>query len=121
MSGHLKHFDGGGKNMSFMVEDDDVFLKYNKMWDKIRMTLNIKFHSQPIYDEKYIKTKIKTFTDVINIVFSDNEIPKQKSHYTCIAAICIDSVIKINNKNYPQVYLEQCKYKEQKEKASRIY
>ena len=29
----------------------------------------------------------------------------------CIAAICIDSVLRIEKKNYPQVYLEQCKYK----------
>ena len=40
------------------------------------MTLGIKFHSRLIYDEKYIKTKVKTFNDVFNTVFSDNEILK---------------------------------------------
>ena len=69
MSGHIKYFDDGGKNMSFEIEDDNVFLKYNEIWNKIKMTLNIKFHSQPIYDEKYIKTKVKTFNDVINSFF----------------------------------------------------
>ena len=46
-----------------------------------------------------------------NTLFSGNEIPKERNHYTCIAAICIDSVLKIHKKNYPHVYLEQCKYK----------
>ena len=68
MSGYIKYFDDGGKNMSFKNEDDDTFSKYDEIWNKIKMTLNIKFHSQPINDEKYIKTKVKTFNDVINTV-----------------------------------------------------
>ena len=48
---------------------------------------------------------------MINTLFSGNEITKERSHYICIAAICIDSVLKLDKKNYPQVYLEQCKYK----------
>ena len=40
-----------------------------------------------------------------------NGIPKENMHYTCIACITIDSVIRIDKKNYPQVYLEECKYK----------
>ena len=46
-----------------------------------------------------------------NTLFSGNEIPKEKNHYICIAAISVDSVLRIEKKNYPQVYLEQCKYK----------
>ena len=99
MSGYIIYFDDSGKNTSFKIEDDDIFLKYNEIWNKIKKTLSIKFHSQPIYDEKYIKTKVKTFNDVINTVFSDNEIPKERNHYTCIAAICIDSAIKIDKKS----------------------
>ena len=51
-----------------------------------------------------MKNKVKTFNSVINIVFSGNKIPKERNHYNCIAAINIDSVMKID-KNYPQVYL----------------
>ena len=65
------------------------------------MTLGIKFHSWFIYDEKYIKTKVKTFNDVVNKVFSDNEIQKERNHYICIAAINIDSVMKIHTKKLP--------------------
>ena len=56
-------------------------------------------------------TKVKTFDDTINTLFSDNKVPKEESHYICIAAVCIDSVLRIDKKNHPQVYLEQCKYK----------
>ena len=75
------------------------------------MLLNVKFYSQDIYDEKYIKTKVKTFNNTINTLFSGHEFPKERIHYVCVSAICIDSVLKVDKKNYPQVYLEQCKYK----------
>ena len=48
---------------------------------------------------------------MINTLFSGNEIPEESNHYICIAAICIDSVLKVDMKNHPQIYLEQCKYK----------
>ena len=51
MTGYIKYFENGGKNMSFMVKDDNVLDKYNKIWDKIKNKLNIKFHSIPVYDE----------------------------------------------------------------------
>ena len=97
--------------MSFKIEDECVFFEYNEIWNKIKKTLNMRFHSQPIYDEKYIKTKVKTFNGVINTLFSDNIIPKEGNHHICIAAICIDSISKVDKKNYPQVYLQQCKCK----------
>ena len=53
---------------------------------------------------------------MINTLFSGNEIPKKRNHYICIAAICVDSVLKVDKKNYLQVYLEQCKYKIKRKK-----
>ena len=41
-------------------------------------------------------------------------------HYTCIACITIDSVLKIDKKNHPQVYLEECKYRVKKTQMSRF-
>ena len=111
MSEYFKYFENVGKNMSFQIDDESVYFKYTEIWNKIKNILNIKFHSQPIYDDKYIKTKVKTFNNTINTHFSAGEIPKEKIHYACIAAICIDSVLRVDKKNYPQVYLEKCKYK----------
>ena len=84
--------------MSFKVEDESVYLKYNEIWNKIKKLLGIKFHSQPIYDDKYIKTKVKTFNTMINTPFPGDEIPKEINHYICIAAICTDSLLRIEKK-----------------------
>ena len=96
--------------MSFKIEEECVYLKYSETWNNIRSILNVKFHSQPVYDEKYIKTKVKMFNNTMNTLISGHEIPKKIIHYVCSSAICIDSVLRVNKKNYPQVYLEQCKY-----------
>ena len=64
MSGYINYFANGGKNISFVIKDD-MLDKYNEIWNKINKTLNIKFHSTPVYDEKYIKAKVKEFNGVI--------------------------------------------------------
>ena len=97
--------------MSFKTEDEDVYLKYNEIWNKIKSILNVKLHSQPIYDDRYIKTKVKIFNNSINTLFPGDKIHKERIRYICISAICIDSVLRRDKKSYPQVYLEQCKYK----------
>ena len=111
MSGYIKYFDNGGKNMSLKIDDESVYLKYTEIWNNIKKSLGIKFHSQPIYDDKYIKIKVKTYSSMINTLFSGNEIPKERNHYICIATICIDSALRIEKRNYPQFYLEQPKCK----------
>ena len=59
---------------------------------------------------------------MINTLFLGNEIPKERRYYICIAVNCIDSVLKVDKKNYPQVYLEQCKCKIKRRKpVSRLY
>ena len=111
MTGYIKYFENGGKNMSFVIKDDDVLDKYNEIWDKIKETLSIKFHSRPVYDEKYIKAKVREFSGVIKTNFLGDEVPKENEHYICIACITIDSVMRMKKKKYLQVYLEECKYR----------
>ena len=55
---------------------------------------------------------------MIKTNFLTDEVPKENEHCTCIACITIDSVMRIEKKNYPQVYLEECKYKIKKTKMS---
>ena len=120
MTGYIKYFENGGKNMSFVIKDDDVLDKYNEIWDKIKETLSIKFHSMPVYDEKYIKAKVREFNGVIKTNFLSDEVPKENEHYTCIACITIDSVMRMEKKNYLQVYLEECKYRMKKTKMTKF-
>ena len=59
MSGYIKYFENGGKNMSFMTYDNRLKDICNIVWEKIGIVLNINFHSMPVYDRKYIKAKVK--------------------------------------------------------------
>ena len=75
----------------------------------IQNKLGIKFHSKPIYEQKYLKAKVREFDGVIKTNILGNDMPKENMHYTCIACITIDSVMRIDRTNHPQVYLEECK------------
>ena len=84
----------------------------------IRKLLKVKFIVSLVRDDKYIVTKLKIFNKMNRTTFTDNVIPIERNHYTCIPAIDIDSVLKIDNKRaYPQAYLEQCKYTLKKRRA----
>ena len=70
--------------------------------------------------KKYLKTKVRKYDGVIKTNFLGNGISKENMHYTCIACITIDSVMRMVKTNYPQVYLEECKYKIKKIQMSRF-
>ena len=114
MNGYIKYLENGGKNMFFLIKNSEVWEKYEDIWNVIKNKLNIKFHSQPIYENKYLKAKVREFDGNIKTNFLGNGLPKENTYYTCIACITIDSVMKMNKKNYLQVYLEECKYKVKK-------
>ena len=95
---------------SFLIKDDEVWDKYDKIWDVIKNKLNIKFHSEPVYEYKYLKAKVREFNGIIKTNFLNNGMAKENIH-SCIACITIDSVINFNKKNHLQVYLEGCKYR----------
>ena len=112
MSRYIKYFDNDGKNMSFVTDDEEVYEKYNEIWEVVRKLLKVKFTVNPIRDDKYIIAKLKIFNGKNGATFTNNIIPIERNNYICIAAIDTDSVLKIENKRaYPQAYLEQCKYK----------
>ena len=87
MSGYIKYFENGNKNMTFSIKDDEVWDKYDKIWYAIKDKLGIKFHSKHAYD------------GVIETIFLCNDMPKENIYYTCIAYITIDSVSRIYKKN----------------------
>ena len=120
MSGWIKYFKNGGKNMSFKIEDDEVYSKYTEIWNKIKKLLgNIKLSRDVVYDDQYIKTKVKNFK-MVKTLFDNDEIPEEKVEYECIPCISVDSVLKVDKKWYPQVYLEQCKYKVKRRKIKNL-
>ena len=111
MSLYIKYFEHGDMNMSFLMKDEEVGEQYKQIWSVIKNKLGIKFHSKPIYENKYLKTKVREYDDAVKTNFLANVIPKENMHYTCMVCITIDSVMRMDKKNYPQVYLEEYKYK----------
>ena len=115
-NGYIKYFDNGGKNLTFVTDNEKVYDKYNEIWEEIRKLLKVKFAVNPVRDDKYLVAKLKIFNRINRATFNNN-IPIERNHYICIPAIDIDSVLKTDNKRaYPQAYLEQCKYKLKKRK-----
>ena len=118
MNGYIKYFDNGGKNMSFVTDEEKVYEKYNEIWEVIRKLLKVRFTVSPVRDDKYLVAKLKTFGKVNRTTFTNDIIPFERHNYNCIPVIDIDSLLKIDNKRaYPQAYLEQCKYKLKKRKT----
>ena len=106
--------------MSFLIIDDEVWEKYEKIWDVIKNKLGIKFHGEPVYDKTYITSKVRGFGGKIKTNYLGNEVPEENMHYICIACITIDSVMRIDKKNDRQVYSEECKYRVKKMQMSRF-
>ena len=121
MSGYMKYFENRGKNMSFFLKDNKTWEKCKQIWDVIKNKLGIKFQSELIYEQKYLKAKIREFDGVIKMNFLGNGTPKENMHYTSITCITIDSVMRIGKKNYLQVYLEGCKYRVKKIQMFRFF
>ena len=96
MSGYIKYFDNGGKNMSFVTDDKKVYRKYDEIWNVVKSLLKLKFAASPIRDDKYIFAKLKIFRKKNIATFNNNIVPTEKDHYICIPAIDIDSVLKID-------------------------
>lgn len=63
--------------MLFLSENEKVVIKYNKIWKIITKIYGYKLDNQSVYEKKYIKIKLKTYYDKVNITFRDNNIPKE--------------------------------------------
>ena len=117
MNGYIKYFGDGGKNMSFVTDDEKNYKKYNEIWEVVKKLLKVNFTADPVPDDKYLVAKLKIFNRINRTTFNNNNsIPIERNQYICIPAIDINSVLKIDKRAYPQAYLEQCKYKLMKRK-----
>ena len=64
-----------------------------------------------MYNDKYIKTKIKIYNDKVYTNFQHNKIPKDNEYCACLSVTLLYSIFVNSNKEYhPQIFLEECKY-----------
>ena len=92
MSACRREFDET-KYMSFLIKHDELFEKYNEIWEKVKSSLKIEFDSEPVYNEKYLKAKIKSYNTKINTNFHNSKIPKEYPHCICLSVILILIII----------------------------
>ena len=50
---------------AFLIEDDDLLEKYNTVWDKVSADIKREFHSEPVYNKNYLKTKVRSHGDEV--------------------------------------------------------
>ena len=115
MTGYLNIFKDGARKMSFFTNNNEFLERYTVIWEKISDLVIMKFDSDPIYNNKYINTKISScnndiITNFCNIDNKNNKLPEKNKPYKCISLISLDSIIKINKK-YPKTLLQECVYK----------
>ena len=85
--------------------------KYNEIWNKISNLLKTGFDSEPVYNDKYIKSKIKIYNNRVYTNFQYNKIPKDDEYCTFLSVILLDSIFVNSDKEYyPQNFLEECEY-----------
>ena len=128
MDGYIKYFESGAKKMLFVIKegDKDVYTRYSKIWKKIASIMKVKFSTSPIYDDKFIGAKLKSFGEQNNTVLTNNndvavKMPRENVRCACIPITNVDCVYKVDSsidykavKVYPQIYLRQCKYRSKK-------
>ena len=116
MMGYLNIFEDGTRKTSLFTDNNEFLARYTTIWGKISDLINKKFDSDPVYNKKYINTKIRSYNNDIKTNFHDidnknNKLPEKNKPYKCMSLISLDSIIKINKKYFPQTRLQACVYK----------
>ena len=104
MSASRRNFDDT-KCMTFLIKDDESLEKH-QIWDKVSNTTKKEFESSRVYNEKYLKTKIKFYDGKINTNSHGDTVPKERSQRVSLSVILIDSVFRTGKNYHPQVFLE---------------
>ena len=93
--------------MFFRIDYEKLLEKYRAIWTKIECLKNIKLK---VYDDRCIKTKIRTFTDKVYANFCDLNMPEDDIEYESFTVISIDYLLVYESKYYLQVCLDNCVY-----------
>ena len=126
ITGYLNNSKDGTRKMSFFANNNEFLERYTAIWEKISDLVNKKFDSDPIYNNKYINTKIRSYNnDIItnfrNIDNKNNKLPEKNKPYKCVSLISLDSIIKFNKKYYLQTLLQEFVYKLINKKSRKYY
>ena len=89
----------------FLTRDDELLKKhgekYNNICNKVINSIKKRFDSKLVYNNKYLKTKVKSYEGKINTIFHDYGMTEDDFHYIFLSVILIDSVFEIGKNYYP--------------------
>ena len=91
-----------------MIKDDELLERYIEILEKVKNIIKTEYDSEPVYNGKYLKAKIKSYNRKINTNFHTNKILKESSQFICLSVILIDSVFRTGKNYFPEVFLEEC-------------
>ena len=92
-------------SMSFLIKDNKLLEKYNL--SKVSKIIKKRFDNEPVYKERYLKTKVTSYEGKINKIFI---MKKEGPHCIFLSVVLVDSAFKMGKYHYTQVFLEECKY-----------
>ena len=107
----IKNDDKNNKLMSFYIDDEKLLEKYKTIWAKIEDFIYIDLNALPVYDDRSIKTKKRTYGDKVYSNFRGLNVPEDDIECEYFTIISIDSLLVYGNKYCLQVYLGNCAYK----------
>ena len=96
MSGYVMAFkvkEGNNKLMYFLIYDEKLLEKCKAIWTKNEDLKNIKLNALPVYGDRYIKTKIRTFGDKVYTNFRCLNVSEDDIECVCFTIISIDSLL----------------------------
>ena len=111
MSGYVKTFKvkdedkyKNNKLMSFGIDDEKLLEKYRSIWTKIKDLKNIHLNALPVYNDRYIKTKIRTYGDKVYTIFRGLNAPEDDVECGPFTVISTDSLL-VYKKNITCKYI----------------
>ena len=118
VSGYVKTFkikdrdkDKNNKLMYFRIYDEKLLEKYKAIWTKIEDLKNIELNALPVYDDRYIKIRVRTYGDKVCTNFCGLNMPEDDIECESFTVISIDSLLLYEIIYYLQIYLDNCAYK----------
>ena len=114
MRGSVKTFtvkERNNKLMSFQIDNEKLLGKYKAIWTMIEDLKNIKLNALPVYDDKLMKTKTRTFGDKVHTNFRGLNVPEDDKECESFTVIAINSLLVYDKEYSLQVYLKNCAYK----------
>ena len=92
--------------MSFYIYDEKLLKKYKPIWNEDLK--NLELNALPIYDDRYIKTKIRTHGDKVYTNYRALNVPEYDIECESLIVISIDSLLVYDSKYYLVYFRQLC-------------